>query len=353
MVALRKQEPQYPFVVIYKDLLAKERPKATFKEGFDITKHIRITNSGGVAVAEFLSTGNFATQFFERQRYEVDAGRDSEPILYDRIYDVTVDPSLPRLIPTNTLGTTGVVFELINEGGEVKFASIGQGSKSIEILHYGVGLEYNEDLFIYNELFRLPMLERNFGVAYNALLNHIHFKPILDYSYGAANQTAGSSLTFTDAQTLPERYLRTFEAAITASVEDKNNPRRGPYVVLCSTSDVFTIERALQVVQQQGFSVQSSAIGRIQAVIAYDGWTGTRGKKQISYEGVDAGKCYLIDVANRSIDFQSWVKQPLRTQRGDGDLSRFIVEQVIWDTRFGVFADPARAVEEITLPAAS
>jgi hypothetical protein len=344
----------YPFVVVAKSHGAgKERPKSTFKEGFDISKHLRIVRQNGLAVAEFLGTGNFAKQFIERQRYEVDAGRDSEPILYDRIYDITVDPSLPRLIPINTLGTTGVVFERVNEGGEVKFATIGQGSKSVEIFHYATGLEYDEDLFIYNELFRLPTIERNFGIAFNALLNHIHFKPILDYSYGAANQTNGGSLTFTTAQTLPERYLRTFEAAITASTTDTANPRRGPYAILCSTSDVFTIERALQVVQQQGFSVQSSAIGRIQTVIAYDGWTGTRGKKSTTYPGVTAGKCYLIDLGNRTMDFQSWVKQPLRMQRGDGDLSRFIVEQVIWDTRFGVFADPVRAVEEITLPAAA
>jgi hypothetical protein len=35
---------------------------------------------------------------------------------------------------------------------------------------------------------------------------------------------------------------------------------------------------------------------------------------------------------------------------GDPDNSRFIVGDDIWDTMFGVYASPAGAVEEITLP---
>jgi hypothetical protein len=339
--------------IFAKHLKAVERPQVTFKEGFDINKHIRASRQGDVTIAEFIGTGSFASQFYERQRYEFDAGREAEPLLYQMLYTEIVDASLPRLVRVNTLGTTGVIFEEVKEGGEVKFASVGEGSKSVEIKHYAVGLEYDEDLVIYNELWRLPLIERRFGIAHNALLNNIHLSPIISYSYTGGNQTDGTALTsFKAAASMPEKYLRALEAAISNAAEDTTNPRPGPYVLMVRSSDMFTFERALLRSPQQGFSLQSSAMDQIAGLIAYNGWTGTRGKKTVSYAGVPSGKAYLIDISNRDMDFQSYVKQPLRRQLGEKDSSRFILEQVIWDSRFGVFADPARAVEELTLPTA-
>lgn len=325
-------------------------PTSPFKPGFDITQHIRIVNSGKQVAAEFTSTGGFAAAWWERQRYEVDAGRDLVPVLYDAIYNVITDSTLPRMVSINSLGPAGVVFELTPEGGEVKFASIGSGSKAVEIQHYSVGLEYTEDVFIYNELFRLPNFERRFGEAHNALLNHIHLYPILSYAYAAANQTDGTALTYGANENLPERYLRTFEAAMANAVQDTTNPRRGPYALMVSTANLFTAERALTRVAQQGITAQSSALGRISTVIAYDGWTGTRGNKQTSYSGVTPGKAYLIDLSNRDMDYQSYFKHGLRRVVGESDMSRFILEQIIWDSRFGVYANPLASVEEITLP---
>lgn len=329
-------------------------PRAQLPEGFDIRQHIRVVGEGNQAVAEFIGTGNFAKQFYERQRYEVEAGRDEEPLLYPALYSVVTDASLPRVLSIYTLGPAGVVFEEVTEGGEVKFASVGEGDKNVTMRHWAVGLEYTEDLFIYNELWRLPNIERGFGISHNALLNHIHMTPILTHSYAAANQTDGTALTtFKATASMPEKYLRAIESAISSATTDKTNPRRGPYALVVSGADVFTVERALNRVPQQGFDLQSSALGRVRSVIAYDGWTGTRGKKATTYDGVTSGKAYLVDLGNRAYDFQSFFKQPLRQQRGDGDLSRFIIEQVIWDTRFGVFADPKRAVQEITWPVAA
>jgi hypothetical protein len=328
-------------------------PRSQFPENFDITRYVRRGNQQG-AVAEFIGSDNFAQQFYERQRYEVEAGRDEEPILYPALYAVTTDPNLPRSVLINTLGPAGVIFEEITEGGEVKFATVGEGEKSVTMRHYAVGLQYTEDIFIYNELFRLSNIERQFGIAHNALLNHIHMAPVLSQSYTGNNATDGTALTtFKATADMPEKYMRTFEAAITASVMDKKNPRRGPYLLLCSSADLWTLERALGRVPQQGFDAQSSARNRIRTIVAYDGWTGTRGKKSVSYDGVAAGETYLIDLANRTMDFQSFFKQPLRVQQGDGDASRFIMAETIFDSRFGVFADPLRSVHKITLPVAA
>lgn len=333
--------------IFSKELLSKpNRQKATFKPGVDLKNFITMSPAdGGKTMAE-ITAGEFSEAWLTRQRYEVDTGRGEEPVLYTPLYNIINDPNLPRNVSINTLGPGGVVFEEVAEGGEVKFASLSSGERSVRIRHYGVGLEYSKDMVLFNELWNLAIVERAAGKAYNALLNHVHLYPILNYAYAAANQTAADAT----GSTLSDKMLLTFENAVTNATEDNTNHRPGPYVLLASPSDRFKIERALTVVPQEGFTRQSSVIGMIPQIIYYNGWTGTRGAKTTTYPGVTAGKAYLIDVSNRDMDFQSFVKQDLTQERGNPDVSRFILEQVIWDVYFGVYANPLRAVEEITLP---
>lgn len=328
-----------------KALLAEDRPYVEFPDKFDIRDHIR-EMEGRQHVYEFIGNDDFGTEWVTRQRYEVDSGRDMEPILYLPLYNPIRDSNLPKTINIYSLGPAGVVLEDIEEGGEVKFATVTSSSKTVTMVHSGVGLEYNKDLFIYNELWGVPIVERQVGIAYNARMNHAHLYPFIAYSYAAANQTAASST----GSTLVEKYLRTIEDAITNSKADTTNPRRGPYVLLISSSQEFMVERALQRVPQVGVTLQSSAISAIRDVIVYDGWTGTRGKKATTYSGVSSGTAYLIDLAYRDRYLQSFIKQDLQAAMGNPDVSRFIREQVVWDTYFGVYSSPIAVAEEITWP---
>lgn len=334
--------------IITKELLAKEAPFATVADqSFELNKHLRIVEQGrDRTVVEFIGTDDFGSQWYDRQRYEVDAGRESEPLLYQPLYLETTDPSFPRNVTVYRVGPGAVVFEEIYEGGEVKFVTVGESNYSVQMHHYAVGLEYNKDLVMFNEMWELPIIERQAGVAFNALKNHIHLNPFIAYSYGSANQTAASSV----GSSLPEKYLRTLEDAITNSVNDTTNPRRGPYWLLTNTSNLFTWERALNRVPQQGFDLQSSAMNMIQGIIAYNGWTGTRGKKSVTYDGVASNKAYLIDVGNRMRNQRSYIKQDLQSTMGNPDVSRFILEQVIWDTYFTMYVDIPACAEEVTLP---
>lgn len=329
--------------------------KSTFDKDFKLKDYLKVVEEGtGRTVVEAQSTDDFPAVWYERQRYEVDAGREIEPTLYEPIYSITRDPNLARHTTINTLGPAGVVVEQIYEGGEVKFASMGSGSRSVEILHHGVGIEYSKDMLIYNELYRIPVIERRVGTAFNALLNHLHLAPILTATYAAANQTDGTALTsFKATADIAEKYARTLEQAIENATEDATNPRRGPYVLLTGVGAVFSFNRALQPVPQQGFTIQTDAGDLVGTLIAYNGWSGTRGKKVLSYAGVTSGKAYLINLGYQEEDFQSYVKQDVESQLGESDMSRFILEQVIYDMYLGVFANPERAVEEITLPVAA
>lgn len=332
--------------IISRDLLTKNQPFRTFPQGFRLDQNVREIGKAdrGHRIYEFVGSDTFGAAWQERQRYEVDAGRDEEPLLYQAIYSEIRDPNLPKNVDINRIGPGGVVFEEVLEGGEVKFASVTSSDATVRIRHYGQGLEYSKDLVVFNELWSVPVVERQVGSAYNALLNHVHLSPILTFAYAAANQTAFNAT----GSTTVEDYLLTIEDAVTNSRTDTTNPRRGPYVLLCSSSDLFTIEKALTREVQQGLAQQSQTVrNAIRAVVAYDGWTGTRGALATTYAGVAAQKAYLVSLQYQGQDFQSYMKQDLMQDGEDIDASRFMT-QIIWDCYFGVYANPERAVEEIS-----
>lgn len=336
--------------IISREMLQPEQPKpfATFEQGVKLDEHVKLKPDGkDRTVVEFVGTGDFSSAWYERQRYEVDAGRDQEPILYRSIYTEYNDPNLPRTVTVYRVGPGAVVFEEVLEGGEVKFSTMEASDYSVRIRHYGTALEYTKDMMMYNELWNIALAERQGGIALNALLNHVHLYPFINFSYTGANQTPASS----DGTTLIEKYARTFENAITNAKTDTNNPRRGRYAVLCSAANRVMISRMLTRVNQEGFDSQSDVlINSIQSVIEYDGWTGRRGNFTTTYPGVTPGKAYLIDLGQRDRNFGSYIKQSLDATTGNPDVSRFILEQTVWDTYFGAYADVEASTEEITLP---
>ena len=321
--------------------------KIAFPKGFKLSDHLRPAgkDASGQQVFEFIGTDSFGDEWNQRMRFEIDAGRDEEPLVYQPLYEVINDSSLPKNVPVQRMGPGGVFLEEIYEGGEVKFGSIESSEFTVPIKHYGVGLEYSKDLVVFNEMWRVPIYERAVGIAYNALLNHLHLNPILAYSYSSANQTAAVTTGDNDV----EDVLLTLEAAVVNAVTDTSNPRRGPYTLLIHPAKQFLIEKALERVPQQRTALRSSAIDMIRNVISYDGWTGERGGKTVTYSGVTSTKGYLVSQQYRGQDFVSFMKQDLGQDGEERDISRFMY-QVVWDTYFGVYANPLRAVEEITWP---
>lgn len=325
--------------------LAQRRPARQFPKGLVLADRVREVRANGQTIYEFVGTDDFGSAWYERQRQEVDNGRIQVPLLYTPIYSEIRDPNLPRNVTVNRIGPGGVVLERIYEGGEIKFASVVSSEITAQILHYGVGLEYSKQLVMFNELWTVSIVERAVGQAYNALLNHLHLSPILTFSYQAANQTGAN----TAGSTTVEDHLLTIEDAITNSRTDTTNPRQGPYTLLVSSADATVIGKALTEVPQQGVTLRSDILNSINNIVVYDGWTGTRGSKSTTYSGVSSGKAYLISSQFQDQDFVSYMKQDLAEAGQEQDVSRLLT-QVVWDTAFGVYANPEAAVEEITLP---
>ena len=67
------------------------------------------------------------------------------------------------------------------------------------------------------------------------------------------------------------------------------------------------------------------------------------------WPGVTTGKAYLISQQYRGQDMMSFEKQSLQNEGQQRDISRFLTQSV-YDSYYGVYCNPLRAVEEITLP---
>lgn len=341
-----------------KAILEQKREAMGFKSGTRVAEQFRPGYLvGGKFVREFVAPEDFGAAWQTRQRYELDAGAAAEPLLYTPLFSEMADENFPSSVTINTIGPGGVVLSELKPGGETKFASIGEGSKTIPMKDYTVGIEYSERMFVYNEFFGVELFERAAGVANNALLNHVHLSPFLTATYGAANQTAASAV----GSTLAEKTLRTLEDAVKNASTDNTttvlgngqmNRRRGPYALLCSMANFFTIERALSGAQVVGVDMNSSVRAKITDIIAYDGWSGEMQGEATDYAGVTANKAYLIDISTmrKSMYAISLIKFLLRQLNGNEDVSRLVRQQEVLWSSVGVYVNALAMAEEVTLP---
>lgn len=326
-------------------------PQMQFPRGFKLAEYAKepdaLHQRMGV-LAEFIGNNNFGQEWVQRQRYEVYAGRDMEPELWRALYVETVDSTLPKIIPVHRIGPGGVVFEAITEGGEVKFASVTSSEFTVTLVDYAVGLQYSKDLVKYNQLWDVAIVERQAGIAHNALQNHIHFAPILNGSYttvgavGVRTETSASSV----GSTLLEKYVSTIEDAVQQA---KARDIRGPYVIITGSLNALKAQKSLLITIQDGNPAKSPVVGMIQSVIEYDGWTGTRGAKATTYTGVSDNVGYLVGLSDRANDFRSYQNQGLDMMEGNPDVSRRIMAQMVWDLDRGVYCDTT-AVQKINWP---
>ena len=326
-------------------------PQILFPNGFKLKDHVKevgaLEQRMGV-LGEFVSTNNFGVEWIQRQRYEVYAGRDMEPELWRAIYVETMDSTLPKIIPVHRIGPGGVVFEAITEGGEVKFVSVQSSDFTVTLVDYAAGLEYSKELVKYNQLWDVAIVERQAGIAHNALQNHIHFSPILNGSYstsggvGVRTETSASSI----GSTLLEKYVSTIEDAVQQA---KARDIRGPYQIVTGSLNALKAQKSLLITIQDGNPAQSPVVGMISGVIEYDGWSGTRGAKTTTYAGVADNVGYLVGLSDRSNDFRSYQNQGLDMMEGNPDVSRRIMAQIVWDLDRGVYCDTT-AVQKINWP---
>jgi hypothetical protein len=295
-------------------------------------------------IGEMITTAQGLMDLVEKVRLDVEFGQADVPLLYGPLYE-TVERHFPAKtvqIGENTLQADVVFLEKF-EGGEVEFGTLQKGVPAqVTLQTYAAGFEWTEDMEIWDDTWDFELVNRAFGRAYNALLNHLHLFPIITptVAYSGDNLTAANAT----GATRQEKTLLTFQSAYQTAVND--TPQRTWSWILASEADRFQIEDALltPVLDTQGNPLPRVPV---EGIIYYDGFTIQKGVKQYVYGGVPAGTCRAIFPRQR---FKELVEHGLRIDAANRDISRLVEAQVVGRTRRGLYADVQQSVQHITLP---
>lgn len=296
-------------------------------------------------IGEMITTPAGLDQVVQKTVVDLQLGREAVPLLYQPVYRRIEDANFTQNVDILPFTRARVVFLEHMELEEVKFGDRVLGAKAtVPIVTYAAGLQWTEDMVLYDKTWEVAEASRALGEAYNALLNHIHFGPILTYTYAAKNKTAAD----TTGATYREKLRNTIKNGLVHASQDKNTdtgaPRR-PTVLLAHSSKRWDIEECLQRMVIGG--TEYPAIGGIDTLIFYDGWSTVVGEKTITYQGCDPGKAYLIEPRKYLIEL---VKHDLRVDASGADIKRLVENAVVARARRGLYASPADSVEELTLP---
>ena len=291
-------------------------------------------------MGELMSTDDQMEELMEKIVLDVEMGREQVPTVYDPIYENIENRNFPKVLDASWATEGLVVFLEYMEGSEVKMGTISAHEGPIaRIQTWAAGFEYTEDMIEYDHDFEMEQLNRAFGEAYNALLNHIHLYPIISFNYESDNQTKAEDV---DAVEEDDPWQLQIKQTLREAMREANLQRRPGNVLLTSRYMEGEIEEAMGTMVIDG--TEYPAVGGIDDIVYYDGWETKVGKKKYEYSGVDHTKGYLIRPRR---GFKELVKHGLLIDGQPGNLKRLIEEVVVGRTRRGVFAAVEENVHEI------
>lgn len=335
-------ETTVPFVLDGKTYEAPKKIVNGEMETFELSKPI----------GEMLTNESARKELLQKVVLDVELGREQVPVLYTPIYERMQDSNFPQDFEAKWAQYGTVIFFEHLEGQEVKFGSL-QAEKGpiAHIRGYASGFEYTKEIELFNQTFNLELLNRAFGEAHNAILNHLHLGPIIGYNYKVGNKT-GAVYVDESGKALESatgsHYILSLRATLKQALKDARTAKRPGNILLASSSDQEDINDAMS-----SFTIQATpyrSLEGISDIIYYDGWNTQVGKKEYSYPGVTAGKAYLIRPKR---GFKELIKQGLQVNATMGDITRLVESQVVGDFWRGVFAAIDENVQEITFPAQS
>lgn len=301
-------------------------------------------------LGEMITTEAAFDALAQKVTIDLNMGRETVPLLYQPIYRTITNANFPKNVEAMSFVNAQVIFVEKMELENVKLGTryVAGPTDTIPIVTYAAGFEWTEDVTVYDQTWSIDEVNRAFGEAYNALLNHIHLYPIIYYSvspgYPAKNKTAA----VTSFATYRENLRATLRAALIHSALDINTDTRAPRapnLLLAHSSMRWDLEEALQRFTVN--NVEYPALGGINTIVFYDGYTITVGERTFTYPGCPTNLAYLIQPQRYFLEL---VKHDLMIDAERGDLMRLIAQQMVARARRGVMASVSNAVEEITLP---
>jgi hypothetical protein len=304
-------------------------------------------------IGEMLTTGDGLKELTNKIVLDVELGREKNPILYKAIYELLSDQNFPRQFEAKWALSGSVVFLEHMEGEEIRFGSLrAEQGPTAFIKTYAAGFEYTKEMVEFNEKFNFELLNRSFGEAHNALLNHLHLSPLFQFAFEEKNQTAaryvdrnGEAIISEDEEVLKKsHYILSLRETFRKAIKDCEVEKRPATVLLVHPANK---EDVLDALNRMVLGETTYRPLEIPELITYGGWTSQVGKRTYDYPAVPLNKAYLIRPKR---GFKELIKKDLEIQSKDGDVSRLIEGQVIGYSMRGVFAAVEENVQEITLP---
>ncbi len=310
-------------------------------------------------VGEFLGTGNMMEELAQTVQVDIETGRDEHPLMYKGLYQTQTNANFPKLLDSGFSIFADVVFLQHLEGQEVRFGTTrGEMGPTVPIVTYSAGFEWDEDVEVYDEGWRVSLANEAIGRSYNALLNHLHFSPFMDFDYTTAgNETTFSAHASGDRLESIRLTLRQalFDAAQNTDGQGRKHAIR-PTVMLANLATAYELNDAMNLINDQSGIANPGAadeffIGRrsdtagpnpsvnqLATIIAYEGDTMQMGNLQWNYGTLPDNQVILIQPRRNTFEF---IKHDLRvdTER-PADLSRLIAAQMVARTRRGLLAVP-------------
>lgn len=292
-------------------------------------------------LGEMVSYGSVADlkDLLRKVVLDVELGKEQVQLVYKPLFDTITDPNFPEVLDAKWALRGACVFLEHMEGDEVKFGSIeAEHGPTARIKTYTSGFEYTKKMIDFNETFNVEMLNKALGEAYNALLNHMHLHPIISFNYKTSNKTA-----FKPAKENEPEWLGMYNT-LKQAVKDTRNAKRPGTILLANSADEIDIRAALLGGEVNG--TKYPPISGINAIILYDGWETTVGKKHYEYKGVDQGKAYLVRPKR---GLKELIKKDYTVMTGNKDISRLVEDQIVAYCYRGVFIATEENVQEIKL----
>lgn len=327
-------------------------------------KRLRMTKP----VGEFLGSSNMVEELMQVVTVDIESGREEVPLLYKDIYRTFENPNFPRILDSDFSMWADVVFLSHLEGQEVRFGTTrAEQGPTVPLLTYTAGFEWDEDVEVYDEGWRVELANEAIGKSYNALLNHLHLSPIQDFNYaGVGNTTAYiTSASGNRLESIRETLRKALDdCAQKVDAFGRKHPIR-PTIALTSLGTAYEVNDALSLIgdvsaigagvnsndlflgRQSDTAGPNPSVNAISTIIAYEGETAQMGNLVWNYEAPAANKVYLIQPKRNLFEY---IKHDLRvdTER-PSDLSRLIIAQMVARARRGLLAAPESAVWEVNL----
>jgi len=294
---------------------------------------------------ELITTDPNLVNLIQKSVVDQQLGREAVPLVYEPIYRRVEDRNFTEYVDIAPFVGCKVVFLSSMEMEGPNFGTRVFGTKdTVQIVTYKADFQIHEDVIEFDKTWEIDETNRAFGEAYNALLNDIHLSPILDYTYAAKNKTAADAT----GTTYLEKLRNTIINGLAHAYQDVNSTtgaKRRPTILLIAGQHRWNIEMVMGQMQVGGTIYP--AVSGIDTIIYYDGWSTVVGNKTYTYDGVNAGKAYLVDPKKYFIEL---LKHDLITDAQTGNLHYLIAQEIVSRARRGVVSAPANAVEELTLP---